>query len=258
MDAFILSLPEYSATGRNPRPRPLSYGDFQLLVSPEGISALQEIDRDDLGLADIWLTHAFQGGRISETLKLRLGCVGLVGSAQPYIWRDISKVHVVDYGMPCHLPVYERLLRRQQATAGKLRARYADQLAALDDRGRAQLEADGIASMPLFPGALQEPRSSHRGIANPIFATSSDPLVEFTWAVRDHDTPNSGNARHLTVEQRRTGRARSPTARTLLRGSRWRTTRTTTTTVSPVTCSRSGQPVQVWTNPAPSCYVRPT
>ena len=153
MDAFILSLPEYPPPARNPRPRPLSYGDFQLLVSPEGISALQEIDRDDLGLADIWLTHAFQGGRISETLKLRLGCVGLVGSAQPYIWRDISKVHVVDYGMPCHLPVYERLLRRQQATKGKLRARYADQLAALDDRGRAQLEASWDRSMPLFPGA---------------------------------------------------------------------------------------------------------
>jgi len=153
MDAFILSLPEYPPPARNPRPRPISYGDFQLLVNPDSIATFQAIDSDDLGLADIWLTHAFQGGRISETLKLRLGCVGLVGSAQPYIWRDISKVHVVDYGMPCHLPVYERLLRRQRVTRAKLRARYTDQLDALDDRGRAQLEASWDRSMPLFPGA---------------------------------------------------------------------------------------------------------
>ena len=153
MDAFILSLPEYPPPERNPRPRPISYGDFQLLVNPDSVAGLQAIDSDDLGLADIWLTHAFQGGRISETLKLRLGCVGLVGSAQPYIWRDISKVHVVDYGMPCHLPVYERLLRRQQITKAKLRARYADQLNALDERGRAQLEASWDRGMPLFPGA---------------------------------------------------------------------------------------------------------
>jgi hypothetical protein len=76
-----------------------------LLVSPDNIGLLEAADRDDVGVADIWLTQAFQGGRISETLKLRLGCVGLVGTAQPYLWRDISKVNVVDYGMPCYLPV---------------------------------------------------------------------------------------------------------------------------------------------------------
>jgi integrase len=157
MDSFILSLPEYPQPAKNPRPRPLSYGDFQLLVNADSIGALEAIDNDDVGLADAWLAQAFQGGRISETLKLRLGCVGLVGAAQPYIWRDISKANVVDYGMPCYLPVYERLLRRQQITRGKLRARYAEQLAALDERGRAQLEAKWDRDMPLFPSSVQNP-----------------------------------------------------------------------------------------------------
>lgn len=157
LDAFIYGLPDYPIPAKNPRPRPLSYGDFQLLVNSDSISALEALDSHDLGLADVWLTQAFQGGRISETLKLRLGCVGLVGAAQPYIWRDLSKADVVDYGMPCYLPVYERLLRRQQITRAKLRARYAEQLAALDERRRATLEANWDRDMPLFPSATRNP-----------------------------------------------------------------------------------------------------
>jgi hypothetical protein len=157
MDSFILGLPEYSRPSNGPRPRPLSFGDFQLLVSEEALTALDAADKSDIGFADIWLTHAFQGGRIGETLKLRLGCVGLIGAAQPYIWRDISKANVIDYGMPCHLPVYRRLLRRQSLTRAKLRGRYADQLATLDEEGRAQLEAEWDRTMPLFPRVVQNP-----------------------------------------------------------------------------------------------------
>ena len=157
LDSFIVGLPEYSDQKSAPRPRPLSYGDFQLLVSDEALRALDAADKDDIGLTDIWLTHAFQGGRISEALKLRLGCVGLIGAAQPYIWRDISKINVVDYGMPCYLPVYERLLRRQSITRAKLHVRYADQLAGLDDPGRQRLEAEWDRTMPLFPRATQNP-----------------------------------------------------------------------------------------------------
>lgn len=171
MDSFILGLPGYPQPVKKPRPRPLSERDFQLLVSAESIAALEALDSNDVGLADIWLTQAFQGGRISETLKLRLGCVGLVGRAQPYIWRDISKVNVVDYGMPCHLPVYQRLLRRQELTRAKLRARYAEQLAALDERGRARLEATWDRDKPVFPAALSNPdlalEVSQNGFRNP-------------------------------------------------------------------------------------------
>jgi integrase len=157
MDSFILSLPEYPSRANQPRPRPLSYADFQLLVDPDNIAALETADRDDVGLADVWLTQAFQGGRISETLKLRLGCIGLVGNAQPYIWRDISKVNVVDYGVPCYLPIYERILRRQEKTRRKLRTRYARQLARLDDGERAKLEAKWERAMPLFPRTSLNP-----------------------------------------------------------------------------------------------------
>jgi hypothetical protein len=157
LDSFILALPEYPDQKRAPRPRPLSYGDFQLLVSDDALRALDAADKDDIGLTDIWLTHAFQGGRISETLKLRLGCVGLIGAAQPYIWRDISKNGLIDYGMPCYLPVYQRLLRRQSVTRERLRIRYADQLAALNEAGRERLEEQSNRTMPLFPRAMQNP-----------------------------------------------------------------------------------------------------
>ena len=156
-DSFVLNLPTYPRPATNPRPRPLSFGDFQRLVSEDSLCALDAADKDNVGYTDIWLTHAFQGGRISETLKLRLGCVGLVGAAQPYIWRDISKVNLVDYGMPCHLPVYQRLVRRQEITRAKLRTRYAEELPLLDDRSRAELEAEWDRTRPLFPRATLNP-----------------------------------------------------------------------------------------------------
>ena len=154
---FSLNLPDYSRPQKTARPRPLTYSDFKLLISPDNITLFEAADREDVGHADIWLAQAFQGGRISETIRLRLGCVGLVGHAQPYIWRDISKVNVVDYGMPCYLPVYDRLLRRQEKTRAKLRQRYAEELARLDASGQAALEAQWDRDMPLFPGAAQNP-----------------------------------------------------------------------------------------------------
>ncbi len=157
LDPFILSLPEYPRPARNPLPRPLTYDDFQKLVSPENVATLDAVDRENVGLVDIWLTQAFQGGRISETLKLKLGCIGLVGRAQPYLWRDITKTGIVDYGMPCYLPVYERLLLRREATLNRLRDRFANQLASLSHRERAQLEETWDREMPLFPSTTQNP-----------------------------------------------------------------------------------------------------
>ncbi|WP_280464543.1 tyrosine-type recombinase/integrase [Nocardia cyriacigeorgica] len=157
LDPFIFNLPEYPAPPKKPRPRPLTYDDFQLLVNPDSLRQLDALDEDNLGYSDIWLAQAFQGGRISETLGLRVGCIGLVGAAQPYLWRDIAKVGIIDYGMPCYLPVYERLLRRQEATRARLRFRYREQLAELGDRGRAQVEASWDALMPLFPGTTLNP-----------------------------------------------------------------------------------------------------
>ena len=198
MDQFIFGLPEYACPGNNPRPRPLSFGDFELLVSADSLRTLDEVDADNIGLSDIWLTQAFQGGRISETLKLRLGCVGLIGAAQPYIWRDITKVNVIDYGMPCHLPVYERLLRRQSITRTKLRNRYADQLAELDNQARARLEARWDQTMPLFPGNVQNP-----DLAIEV-SQSRFRKVWTEWfeglAFGDHDTSDSRHIGHLAAQ----------------------------------------------------------
>lgn len=154
---FILRFPEFPVAARRPLPRPLSFGDYQLLVDPDNLRALDELDSAEVGLSDVWLIQAFQGGRISEVLNLRLGCIGMIGAAQPYLWRDITKVNVIDYGIPCHTAVYERLLRRQTITKAKLRSRYHKQFAALDVRGRQRLEAEWERSMPLFPGAHLNP-----------------------------------------------------------------------------------------------------
>ncbi|MCA4756843.1 site-specific integrase [Mycolicibacterium fortuitum] len=151
MDGFILSLPEYPPPKKSPRPRPLSYEDFEALVNPDNLRGLDAKDRENVGLTDIWIAQAFQGGRISETISLRLGCIGIIGNSQPYMWRDMTKVGVIDYGMPCYLPVYERLRLRQETTRRKLRDRYAERLSTLSDSERAQLEAKWDREMPLFP-----------------------------------------------------------------------------------------------------------
>ena len=157
INSFVFSLPKYPTPTQNPRPRPLNYEDFQLMVSSKSIRSLEELDINDIGIADIWLTHAFQGGRISETFKLRLGCIGLIGDGQPYIWRDITKNGLIDYGMPCYLPVFQCLLKRQTKTRKKLRARYAAQIKELDERGQARLETSWDRQMPLFPRLSSNP-----------------------------------------------------------------------------------------------------
>ncbi|MBX7134739.1 MAG: site-specific integrase [Fimbriimonadaceae bacterium] len=154
---FLKEFPQYDHVSKAPQPRPISHKDFQLMLCDESLDLLDSADLSDVGLVDMWFTHALQGGRIGETLELRLGCIGMIGNAQPYLWRDISKIRVVDYGMPCYLPVYERLQRRQAITRAKLRNRYAKELAALDAEGRASLEAEWDRTMPLFPGATTNP-----------------------------------------------------------------------------------------------------
>jgi integrase len=151
MDAFILTIPEYPRPKKTPLPRPLSYENFWLMVSTPALDALDAMDRWESGYSDIWITQAFQGGRISETLNLKLGCTSLIGAAQPYIWRDITKVGKVDYGIACHVPVYERLQIRREKTLQRLRRRYADDLAGLTDKELTRVEQQWDQTMPIFP-----------------------------------------------------------------------------------------------------------
>jgi integrase len=156
-DSFLVSFPHYPRPKSNPNPRPMSDDEFQLLVSEESLELLDAADTNNIGMTDIWLTHAYHGGRISETLQLSLGCIGMIGDTQPYLWRDITKVNVIDYGMPCHFPVYQRLLQRQEITRAKLRERYAKDLANLNKRQRAAMEARWDRTMPLFPSPITNP-----------------------------------------------------------------------------------------------------
>lgn len=175
MDAFILAIPEYPMPKRTPLPRPLSYQDFWLMVSTEALAALDAMDRSQSGFSDIWITQAFQGGRISETLNLKLGCTGLIGAAQPYIWRDITKIGKVDYGIACHLPVYERLQIRRETTLQRLRRRYADDLAGLTDKELARVEQQWDRTMPIFPRSTR-----NHDLTLPVAQTSFRPAFT-TW-----------------------------------------------------------------------------
>lgn len=154
IDAFLLSFPTYDSGRRrgSALPRPILESEFRQLLSAESLQIFDQADTAGLGFTDIWTTHALQGGRITETLRLRLGCVGLIGDSQPYLWRDISKIGVVDYGMPCYQPIYERLRRRQELTRSKLRDRYASDLAELSPAERQKVEREWDRKMPLFPG----------------------------------------------------------------------------------------------------------
>ena len=62
MDQFIFGLPEYACPGKNPRPRPLSFGDFELLVSADSLRTLDEVDADNIGPFR-YLAHPSVSGR---------------------------------------------------------------------------------------------------------------------------------------------------------------------------------------------------
>ena len=199
------------------RPRPLTYSDFKLLVSPDNITLLEAADRDD-SRPRRYLAR-LKPSKVGESAR-QFG-FGWAASAwwdaQPYIWRDISKVNVVDYGMPCYLPVYERLLRRQEKTRAKLRQRYAEELAHLDARGQAALEAQWDRDMPLFPGAIRTPtwcsKSHNRGSATLWTAWFESLGLK---GITTHQTQR--NAGHIAVEQRRARRASASVTGPLLAG----------------------------------------
>ena len=66
--------PEASATASP------SDDDFRQLVSDDALTRLDAADVSGVRFTDIWLTHAFQGGRISETLS---GCVWATSDREP-------------------------------------------------------------------------------------------------------------------------------------------------------------------------------
>lgn len=157
LNGFLLALPRFEASRAPAHPRPIDDATLQALMDPTNVQLLDKLDPTDWGLADIWLTHLLQGGRIGETLNLRLGSVGLIGNHQPYIWRDITKAGVLDYGMPCHPSVYERLILRKEKTLSLLRRRYHRELSARAPNEQVKLLRQWDTEMPLFPGKLKNP-----------------------------------------------------------------------------------------------------
>lgn len=152
---FIGNLPKIPSPPRTHRPRPIDNATLHSLMDPLNLAELDQLDVGDCGLSDIWLTHLLQGGRIGETLNLRIGAVGLIGNQQPYFWRDITKSGQLDYGMPCHPVVYERLLLRREKTLKLLKERYHDELAEIDAAKRLTVLREWEASMPLFPSRIK-------------------------------------------------------------------------------------------------------
>lgn len=150
---FITNLPRYRRPYVEPNPRPLDDELWRALTSEESVARLDERDPEDVGLVDIWLTHAWHGSRISEARELPLHCLVVIGG-QPFFFRDPTKVGKIGHGVACHPVVYQRLLARQEKTKAKLRERYADDLAQMSPQEIVTREHHWGRTMPMFPARI--------------------------------------------------------------------------------------------------------
>jgi hypothetical protein len=102
---FVVAIPCGGAVSfKNPRP----FTDVVLreLSDPANIRLLDEMDRHDGGLGDIWSIQVRCGRRIGEVVKLRLDCVG-EHLGRTWMWVDMTKVGKLDYAVQIPRDVYD-------------------------------------------------------------------------------------------------------------------------------------------------------
>jgi integrase len=126
-------------------PRPFPDEVYAALVDPDNLLLLAQLDSQDMGIADVWLTQAAQGRRINEVLTLGLDSIGIIGG-QPRLWHDMSKVGVTDHSIPLADFAYQALLRRQEKT-----------LARFERRHHRPPTADERSAMAMFPSLRSNP-----------------------------------------------------------------------------------------------------
>ena len=145
MDAFILAIPEYPEA-EDTLPRPLASYEGLLADGPaQALAALDTMDRWESGLQR-HLDHAGVPRRTYQRdPESQAGlhwpdrrCAAL------RIWRDITKIGKVDYGIACHCPSTNGC-KSAAKRRSSLRQRYADDLASLTDKELARVE-QGVGS----------------------------------------------------------------------------------------------------------------
>ena len=102
LDSFILGLPEYSSPESKPRPRPLSFGDFQLLVDADSLEKLEAVGQGGCR-SRRYLAHAGVPGRQDQRdakapiglCRARRRC-----SARPLARHHQSQRHRLRHALP--------------------------------------------------------------------------------------------------------------------------------------------------------------
>jgi integrase len=102
------------------RPRPLPDDVYSALVDPANCQLLNDQDRNDLGIADIWFIQVRCGRRIGEVIGLRHDCIS-EHEGRTWAWFDMTKVGLLDYGVPIPRNVYDVIVARQAKTAERFR-----------------------------------------------------------------------------------------------------------------------------------------
>ncbi|MFD9590138.1 tyrosine-type recombinase/integrase [Streptomyces sp. NPDC059980] len=112
---FLTAIP-FGGTGLTPRSRnPFSDDVARALTDQTNLSRLDELDRNDRGLRDIWETIVATGRRCSEVVELRLDCIGRYRGL-PMLWHDQTKVGNYNEGIRIPEPIHHRLDARRTTT----------------------------------------------------------------------------------------------------------------------------------------------
>jgi integrase len=141
---FIYALPVYEKPGGR-KPRPFPDEVWQVVCDPDNIRLLAELDKGDLGIADVWVTQTSQGRRISELTNVRLDCLGEALGVKR-IWFDMTKVNELDYSIPIAEHSYAILRERQEKTLAWFVRRHHRQPSSVER-----------ARMALFPSPHKNP-----------------------------------------------------------------------------------------------------
>jgi integrase len=102
------------------RPRPLADNVYRALTDPNNCQLLDDQDRGDLGIADIWFIQIRCGRRIGEVIGLRHDCVS-EHRGRTWAWFDMTKVGLLDYCVQIPRNVYDVIVARQAKTAERFR-----------------------------------------------------------------------------------------------------------------------------------------
>jgi integrase len=155
---FVVAIP-YGGAVSFKNPRPFTDVVLRELSDPANIRLLDEMDRRDGGLGDIWSIQVQCGRRIGEVIKLRLDCVG-EHLGRTWMWVDMTKVGKLDYAVQIPRDIYDLIRVRQAKTIERFRLKHGTEPTAKRQR-----------VLALFPSRVANP-TFERSISASTFSVS--------------------------------------------------------------------------------------